>query len=178
MALAGVRCTRGVRGGQVGRLSLCCMRYIVNAHRWLLLATSLAAASQQHEPESSAPHRVITELECCGRIQGAISGSGNATVYQWHAIPYAAPPTAALRWRPPQPPAPWRPRTLDLTRTPAEPKCPQLLPVGGLPVFKGSEQHCLTLSVYAPAAPAPGGRLRPVMVWVPGGGFIEGGADE
>ena len=84
----------------------------------------------------------------------------------------------SLRWRPPQPPPPWRPRTLDLTKSPSEPKCPQLLPVGGLPVFKGSEQHCLTLSVYAPAAPAPGGRLRPVMVWVPGGGFIEGGADE
>ena len=88
------------------------MRDITNAHQWpprLLLAAALAAASYQ-QPAHSSPHRVTTELACCGRITGAISGSGNASVYQWHAIPYAAPPTAALRWRLPQPPPPWRSR--------------------------------------------------------------------
>lgn len=34
-------------------------------------------------------------------------GGGNATVNQFLGVPFAAPPIGALRWKAPQPPAPW-----------------------------------------------------------------------
>jgi carboxylesterase type B len=54
-------------------------------------------------------------------------------------------------------------------------------PTPGL--FAGSED-CLYLNIYSPAVPAAAGRgvdrsaLKPVMVWLHGGGFIEGSGAE
>jgi para-nitrobenzyl esterase len=39
---------------------------------------------------------------------GAVHGTTAGTVNEFLGIPYAAPPTGNLRWRPPQPPADWR----------------------------------------------------------------------
>src|SRR5215471_21734170 len=41
-----------------------------------------------------------------GQISGTI-GSSNPQVHIYRGIPYAAPPTGELRWKPPQPPKPW-----------------------------------------------------------------------
>ena len=38
---------------------------------------------------------------------GIIAGSEEAGVLFWKGIPFAAPPVGALRWRAPQPVAPW-----------------------------------------------------------------------
>ena len=38
---------------------------------------------------------------------GAVRGKAVAATDEFLGIPYAAPPVGALRWRPPQPPAPW-----------------------------------------------------------------------
>ncbi|KAL3294914.1 carboxylesterase type B [Colletotrichum asianum] len=81
-------------------------------------------------------------------------------------IRYAAPPTGALRWQPPQPPSP----EISNGTTPATefgPFCPQNYPaVPGAPFIPGSED-CLFLNVYAPA----GAKDLPVMVWIDGGGY-------
>jgi para-nitrobenzyl esterase len=118
-----------------------------------------------------------------GPVIGVEAPQGSAFL----GIPYAAPPVGPLRWRAPQPPAPWgEPR--DATRLGSP--CMQSLTQGevlgqrlGLPL---GDEDCLTLNVYAPAAgPAllasadlaatprvlPRMGRRPVMVWLYGGGF-------
>ena len=53
---------------------------------------------------------------------GAVRGTTAGTVAEFLGIPYAAPPTGNLRWRPPQPPAEWR-GVRDATQF--APSCPQ-----------------------------------------------------
>jgi para-nitrobenzyl esterase len=81
-------------------------------------------------------------------------------------IPYAAAPTGALRWHAPLPAAGWN-------GVPAGPRrCPQSLP--GLAAGTESED-CLYLNLHAPAS---GGKARPVLVYVHGGGAVNGAASE
>ncbi|MEV4357932.1 carboxylesterase family protein [Nonomuraea sp. NPDC049625] len=80
-------------------------------------------------------------------------------------IPYAAPPTGALRRQPPQPASAWK----DGSR--AAPRCPQNgNPADSNPV--GTAEDCLYLNVTAPRTAS--GRRLPVMVWLHGGGFTQG----
>jgi para-nitrobenzyl esterase len=72
-----------------------------------------------------------------------------------------------LRWRSPQPVAPWQ-GIRDVTR-PGN-VCPQPTETGA----KGAED-CLYLNVTVPRTGA--GHL-PVMVWIPGGGFVEGAGSD
>ena len=116
-----------------------------------------------------------------GEVQGFANPFGGHT---WLGIPFAAPPVGELRWKPPQPVAPWQ--GTRNTLLPGEP-CIQygsaLGGVGPAGSRQGSED-CLYLNVYAPkldAAQAKQARL-PVMVWIHGGGnavghaaFYEGG---
>ena len=101
-----------------------------------------------------------------GPVRGVATPQGRAFL----AIPYAAPPVGALRWRPPQPPAPWI-ETRDATAGGAN--CPQ----GAVPGSGRQSEDCLTLNVYAPADAKPGDHL-PVMVWIYGGGYVIGYASQ
>ena len=38
---------------------------------------------------------------------GKLEGCYQDSIYSFKGIPYAAPPTGAFRWLPPQPPKPW-----------------------------------------------------------------------
>lgn len=101
------------------------------------------------------------------------SGELRGRVYADHevfsGIPYAGPPVGRLRWRPPEPVRPWR-GVRDATRP--GPACPQFAGNGTL---TGSED-CLYVNVTVPRLTA-GGRL-PVMVWLPGGGFVQGAGSD
>ncbi|SRX92046.1 carboxylesterase [Stackebrandtia nassauensis DSM] [Mycobacterium shimoidei] len=97
---------------------------------------------------------------------GAMRGLVAADYRLFQGIPYAAPPVGALRWQPPQPAARWS-GMLDATKP--GPQCVQEARPG-----KTSE-NCLTLNVWAPMS-GPSGK-RPVMVWIHGGGFINGASD-
>lgn len=101
---------------------------------------------------------------------GRLRGVRQQGVLRFDGIPYAAPPLGDLRFRPPQPARPW-PGVRDAVHAPPGP--PQLPgpTLGSRPVGRTSEA-CLHINVVTPDL---SGR-RPVMVWIYGGGFVNGAA--
>jgi len=111
-----------------------------------------------------------TALPSVNTQSGPVVGTTVQNMKAWEGIPFAAPPTGALRWEPPQPPAKW---TTPRQATTFSSECPQA------PSFFGigsTNEDCLYLNVFAPPNATANSHL-PVMVWFYGGAFIEGGAD-
>ncbi len=107
-----------------------------------------------------------------GLVSGATLGAPGEEARIYRGIPYAAPPTGNLRWRPPQPAAPWKG-----TRECNNFSCitPQLVGFGPTTPIEQNED-CLYLNVVTPAKKASDG--LPVMVWMHGGGFTGGHGNE
>ncbi|MGN9840130.1 carboxylesterase/lipase family protein [Nonomuraea sp. H19] len=127
----------------------------------LLASVSMlvAGASPAHAGELSGPV-VVT-------ASGKVRGTDQDGVHRFRGIPYAAPPVGERRWQPPQPVSSWT-GTRDATK--AGPACVQP-EAPDMPKGTPQSEDCLTLEVTRPTRPGEG---RPVMVWVPGGGFITG----
>ncbi|KGB53084.1 Carboxylesterase, type B precursor [Sphingopyxis sp. LC81] len=96
---------------------------------------------------------------------GKVRGATEAGIEVFKGLPFAAPPVGELRWRAPQPVAPWA-DVRDATR----PGHDCMRPAAD-PAFEPSED-CLTLNVWRPAG-AQKGKL-PVLVWIHGGAFVSG----
>ncbi|MDE2301254.1 MAG: carboxylesterase family protein [Sphingomonadales bacterium] len=107
--------------------------------------------------------------------QGRLGGTIEQGVRVFRGIPYAQPPVAALRFRPPRPAPAWSGRRSATSFAPApiQPPAP-----GGMSHrrFLGADtsEDCLYLNVWAPASPGP----HPVFVWIHGGGNIAGAASQ
>ncbi len=101
-------------------------------------------------------------------IYGTLVGKDHEGTKKFFGIPYAKPPVDNLRWEPPQPPDSW----LGKRNAFVQPKaCVQgATPTGAF----GSQEDCLYLDVWAPSTEGP----HPVMLWIHGGAFQIGSANE
>jgi para-nitrobenzyl esterase len=102
-----------------------------------------------------------------GRVKGVVTDG----VVSFKGVPFAAAPVGELRWRPPQPAKPWarvRPATEYGSDCMQRPFPGDAAPLGTPPA-----EDCLFVNVWAPAA---GAKKLPVLVWIYGGGFVNGGS--
>lgn len=108
---------------------------------------------------------------------GEIQGAEQNGVRRFLSVPYAAAPVGELRWRAPQPVQAW-----DGVRdgTHFGPSCTQNISASGWGPWTrefspqgAASEDCLTLSVWTPARGA--NERLPVLIWIPGGGFTDGG---
>lgn len=132
------------------------------ARQWL--ATIVGASALFTAAATSAAPTVVTDK---GVVVGVRMSGTSSSVNAFLGIPYAAPPVGNLRFRAPQQHASW---SAPIQATQFAPACTQVDPLSGQVV--GSED-CLYVNVYAPAG---FGAVRPVMVFLPGGGFVQGSA--
>jgi para-nitrobenzyl esterase len=93
-------------------------------------------------------------------------------VVAWKGIPFAAPPVGANRWRAPQPVS-WH-GVRETTEYGHD--CMQNpFPGDAAPLGTEPAEDCLVLNVWRPAN-VPRHVALPVMVWIYGGGFVNGGS--
>lgn len=106
------------------------------------------------------------------RVEGGlVRGRTEHGVIAFEGIPYAAPPVGALRWAPPQPAKPWKGVRPALTYGH---DCMQIPLAGDLaPERTVPKENCLYLNVWRPKGASA--RNLSVMVWIYGGGFVNGG---
>ncbi|WP_121119863.1 carboxylesterase/lipase family protein [Croceibacterium ferulae] len=131
----------------------------------LVLAGCVALAST---PPSQAQDSQAVVQVANGSLQGAVEDG----VASWKGIPFAVPPVGPLRWRATQPVQDWtgiRDATEYASDCMQEPFPSDAAPLGTEPA-----EDCLYANVWRPAE-AANGRL-PVVVWIYGGGFVNGGA--
>jgi para-nitrobenzyl esterase len=118
---------------------------------------------------ASPTTRTVSATVDAGTLQGAVKDG----VMSFKGIPYAAPPAGNLRWRAPQPVARWQ-GVRSATQYGHD--CMQL-PDPSEAAPRGSttpSEDCLVLNIWAPERRP--GQKSAVMVWIHGGGFLNGGS--
>lgn len=133
---------------------------------WFSTAVQIAMLGSGAAPAAASPDRPIV-----GTADGPVQGVQEAGVVAFKGIPFAAPPVGPLRWRAPQPVTPWT-AVRDASRYAAD--CMQLpFPSDAAPLGTAPAEDCLYANVWRPAGNA---KALPVMVWIYGGGFVNGGS--
>jgi len=101
---------------------------------------------------------------------GPVRGRREGDVVSWKGVRFAAAPTGAGRWRPPEPPRPWREVADAGAFGPVAPQ--QRNPLIDLGPGAVEDEDCLFLNVWAPADRSGG--PRPVLFWIHGGAYVLG----
>jgi para-nitrobenzyl esterase len=104
--------------------------------------------------------------------EGPVRGYTQNGVNIFLGIPYAAPPIGNLRWQPPMAVKRWK-DTLDATRYAAT--CPQVTELGAFAGPSSVNEDCLYLNVFTKGN---GNGKKPVIVWIHGGGNIDGESND
>lgn len=102
---------------------------------------------------------------------GQLQGMAEQNIEIYKGIPYAAAPVGPNRWREPQAVAAWsgvREATSFGNDCMQKPFASDAAPLGETPA-----EDCLYLNVWTPAEQA---KPAPVLIWIHGGGYVNGGA--
>ena len=106
---------------------------------------------------------------------GRLAGTRKAGILSFKGIPFATPPVGQLRWRMPEPNAPWAGVRDATIFAPICPQAPtQLESLMGAAIAEQSED-CLYLNVWTPGCDDA---KRSVMVWIHGGAFVIGAGSQ
>ena len=135
----------------------------------MLLAMLLIACGKQDAPFNPQPDmtRKLSVMNTThGKVAGYIDGNG---LEVFLGIPYAEPPVGQLRFAPPKPVTPW---TYVRPAYRFGPTCPQVKDEFEPASLLYQDEDCLNLNIWTPGSDA---RKRPVMVYIHGGGFVNGG---
>ena len=97
---------------------------------------------------------------------GLVRGIVRDGCHEYLGIPYAAPPVGDLAFKHPMPPEPWN-GILDVVRGPISP-----VQGKGRSTISPDGRDCLYLNIFVPEDIEPG---APVMVWIYGGSYANGG---
>lgn len=121
------------------------------------------------------PATATPTVEVTGGLIQGYSSSFDPTITIYKGVPYAAPPIGPNRFKPPQPVTPWTGvKNCDTNG----PMCPQVAPNPNYkPTLDGVPQSedCLYLNVFVPDEEKHD-KPYPVLVWLHGGAFREGGS--
>ncbi|WP_179470105.1 carboxylesterase/lipase family protein [Mycolicibacterium vinylchloridicum] len=126
----------------------------------------VTATPRQQAPAAQAGPAVVQTAD--GAVRGVVAPGYRV----FNGVPYAAAPAGPHRFQPPQPAAPW-PGVRDATKPGL--RCVQdtsFDPDYGRP----TGEDCLNLNIWTPDGAGRSSR-KPVMVWIHGGGFLNGSAD-
>ena len=133
----------------------------------VLTAAGLAGgipAQQARAGSTSEPLTGTLRPTASGPVQGGQTSQEGCLV--WYGVPYGAAPAGALRWQPPQDPAPWA-DALDCTK-------PTPMALQNTNGMAAGTEDCLKLNIYA----RDGAAGLPVVVYFHGGGNRTGSPQE
>lgn len=134
--------------------------------------------TSRHQDRTWHRCRCLPSGQLKGYLQTAVTGSLNGNVREWLGIPFAQPPVGDLRWEPPQPLEGFA----HVQATVMPPACMQAVRkneglYGNVTDYQyliagPISEDCLTLSIWAPEQAS---KSLPVLVYIHGGAFREGG---
>jgi para-nitrobenzyl esterase len=137
---------------------------------------SFAVAGRRAETSGIAQPEVVMAEPVVQTSYGKLAGREEEGLLVFRGVPFAQAPLGPLRFRAPEPPAPW-PGVRDAGEFgPAAIQPPDLIgPAVGIERPGRTSEDCLWLNVWTPGAD---GARRPVLVWIHGGAFTIGAGSQ